>query len=123
LVPNTVRVPLGLVLVSVAGYFSWAGLRTVYGGPGEPQVIREGVYAWVRHPIYLGEALLGLGFLAFGHSLAALAVWIGWIVFLDHIARYEEGLLLARFGDDYARYMRQVPRWLPWPWPREALEP
>jgi hypothetical protein len=34
-------------------------------------------------------------------------------IFYSCIIAYEEDLLLGRFGDDYARYMTAIPRWLP----------
>jgi protein-S-isoprenylcysteine O-methyltransferase Ste14 len=47
-------------------------------------------------------------------SLAAMLVLVFGIVFLYYISRYEERLLLERFGDEYAQYMREVPMWIPW---------
>jgi protein-S-isoprenylcysteine O-methyltransferase Ste14 len=35
------------------------------------------------------------------------------IAFWYSISRYEERLLLERFGDDYASYMCDVPLWFP----------
>jgi protein-S-isoprenylcysteine O-methyltransferase Ste14 len=38
----------------------------------------------------------------------------GQIVFaLTYLSRYEERLLLKRFGDDYSSYMRDVGMWVP----------
>jgi protein-S-isoprenylcysteine O-methyltransferase Ste14 len=56
--------------------------------------------------------------LFFRTSLAAALVWIIAIVFLHYISRYEEKLLLARFGDDYKQYMKDVPMYFPrlWKW-------
>jgi protein-S-isoprenylcysteine O-methyltransferase Ste14 len=67
----------------------------------------------VRHPVYLAEILLYLGLLVGNMSLAALGVWIGAVIFLHRISRYEENLLLARFGEEYRQYMTRVPMWLP----------
>jgi protein-S-isoprenylcysteine O-methyltransferase Ste14 len=79
----------------------------------EPTVITKSVFGVIRHPIYLAEILAYLGLLLMSLSLAAAAVWVGAIAFLHAISRYEEKLLLARFGDAYAAYMREVPMWLP----------
>jgi protein-S-isoprenylcysteine O-methyltransferase Ste14 len=49
-------------------------------------------------------------------SLAAAVVWAMAILFLHLMSRYEETLLLARFGEAYAAYMREVPMWIPRPW-------
>lgn len=68
----------------------------------------EGVYRWVRHPIYLGTLLLlagtpdmNLGRFTF---VAATAVYVVVAV------RWEERSLREHFGDAYVRYQRQV-RW------------
>ncbi len=109
-----VRLPLGIVVLIIAGYLAWAGLTTVFGEVREkPRVIRKSVFGVVRHPIYIGEILLYLGLLLLNTSLAGLAVWIIVIAFLHYISRYEERILLARFGDEYKHYMRDVPMYLP----------
>ncbi|MDD5723380.1 MAG: isoprenylcysteine carboxylmethyltransferase family protein [Syntrophales bacterium] len=78
-----------------------------------PGVIRKGVFNVVRHPIYLSEILLYLGCLMLSLSLAATGVFFAAVVFLHYISRHEEKLLLARFGEEYEKYMRDVPMWIP----------
>ena len=113
-VPLGVRVPLGVASLVVSGYLVWAGLAIVFGERREtPVVIRKGVFNVVRHPIYLSEILLYLGCLMLSLSLAAAAVLLLAIAFLHYISRHEERLLLARFGEEYERYMRDVPMWIP----------
>jgi protein-S-isoprenylcysteine O-methyltransferase Ste14 len=51
-------------------------------------------------------------------SLAAAAVGVVAIGFLHCISRYEERLLLERFGEEYEQYMREVPMWNPRFWKR-----
>jgi protein-S-isoprenylcysteine O-methyltransferase Ste14 len=112
--PLGIRIPLGIVLLALSGYLAWEGLAAVFGEEREePAVIRKGVFSVVRHPIYLGEILAYLGFLMLSLSLAAAVVWAIAIAFLHYISRYEEVLLLARFGDAYEQYMREVPMWIP----------
>ncbi|MGD2147667.1 MAG: isoprenylcysteine carboxylmethyltransferase family protein [Anaerolineae bacterium] len=114
LVPLGIRIPLGGVLLALAGYLASKGLSIVFGEVREePTVITKSVFGVIRHPIYLAEILAYLGLLLMSLSLAAAAVWVGAIAFLHAISRYEEKLLLARFGDAYAAYMREVPMWLP----------
>jgi len=76
-------------------------------------VIRKSVFNVVRHPVYLSEILLYLVLLTLSISLAAGAVWIVAIGFLHYISRYEEKLLLSRFGEEYELYMQEVPMWIP----------
>ena len=112
--PLAIRIPLGVALLVLAGYLASAGLSTVFGERREqPAVITKGVFGVVRHPVYLSEILLYLGLLSFSVSLAAACVWAIGILFLHAISRYEERLLLARFGAEYERYQQQVPMWIP----------
>jgi protein-S-isoprenylcysteine O-methyltransferase Ste14 len=116
-VPFIARLPLAAFLLIISGYLAKRGLAIVFGEKLEkPAVIRKSVFGLVRHPIYLGEILFFLGFLILSLSLAAMVVWAVAVAFLHFIAKYEEKLLLARFGPDYERYLREVPRWVPRFW-------
>ena len=77
-------------------------------------VARHGVYAWVRHPGYLGLILAFFGLaLAFG-SIPALIVALALTFHHYHLAIKEEKEMLKKFSDIYAEYMRKVPdRFLP----------
>jgi protein-S-isoprenylcysteine O-methyltransferase Ste14 len=113
-VPLWVRIPCGLAVLVAAGYLAKRGMAIVFGEDHEtPCVIRNGVFRVVRHPVYLGEMLLYAGFLLMSFSLSAAVIAVVAALFLHYISRYEEQLLLARFGDDYAQYMKDVPMWIP----------
>jgi protein-S-isoprenylcysteine O-methyltransferase Ste14 len=77
-------------------------------------LVASGPFAYVRNPLYLGNILLWAGF-----SIAARLIWLAPIVVallaLEYhaIVRWEEQLLTARIGEPYVRYVRNVPRWLP----------
>ena len=114
LIPLALRIPVGIVILGVSAYLVRKGLSIVFGKVREtPAVIREGVFNVVRHPVYLSEILLYLGLLMLSLSLIAAIIWIIAIVFLHFISRYEEKLLLERFGEDYKLYMEEVPMWFP----------
>jgi len=113
-VPEVVRLPIGIILLIVSGYLAGTGLYIVFGKQSQSTgVIRKGVFGLVRHPIYLSEIILYLGLLMINISLAATLIWLIAIFFLHYISRYEERLLLARFGVEYEQYMREVPMWFP----------
>ena len=117
--PLVVRVPLVVSLLALSGYLARTGLSIVFGQEREePGVIRKSVFNVVRHPVYLSEILLYLGFLILSISLAAVVVWVIAIRFLHYISRYEERMLLARFGQEYEEYIREVPMWIPRLWKR-----
>jgi len=113
-VPLAVTIPSGIILLVLSGYFAIRGLKIVFGNVrGETGVIRESVFNIVRHPVYLSEIILYLGLLILNISLAATIVWLITIGFLHYISRYEEKLLLTRFGEEYERYIQEVPMWIP----------
>ena len=113
-IPVGVRLPFGILLLIVSGYMAGTGLSIIFGKQAQSQgVIKKGVFSFVRHPIYLSEIILYLGLLLLNISLAAAFIWIIAIFFLHYISRYEEKLLLVKFGKEYEQYMREVPMWFP----------
>ena len=110
----SVRIPVGIILLALAGFLAGKGLQIVFGEKRRrPSVIQKSVFNVVRHPIYLAEILLFLGLLVLNMSLAALGIWIAAIIFLHYISRYEENLLVERFGEEYKQYMQRVAMWIP----------
>ena len=110
----SVRITVGIILLVLAAYLAGKGLSIVFGEKRhKPSVIQKSVFGVVRHPIYLAEILLYLGLVVLNMSLAALGVWIAAIIFLHYISRYEENLLIERFGEEYKQYIRRVPMWIP----------
>ncbi len=74
-----------------------------------------GAYRFTRNPLYLGNLLLTTGLLLQLDSLWALLIGLGFFFFEYHfIIRAEEAFLSSRFGDPYARFLSEVPRF----WPR-----
>jgi protein-S-isoprenylcysteine O-methyltransferase Ste14 len=80
---------------------------------GKSRLIESGVYSWVRHPMYLGTFLFCLGFSFVIVSLLSLGVLIGFFVFYDKMATYEEKDLVSKLGQEYTLYQKRVPKWLP----------
>ncbi|TXL69190.1 hypothetical protein FHP25_40070 [Vineibacter terrae] len=71
--------------------------------------VTTGPYRRMRHPIYLGLALLATGqALAFGSWPAVMIVLCGIVPTLAWRARAEEQLLERMFGEPYAAYQRQT---------------
>ncbi len=59
-----------------------------------------------------GEHAIGnAGQIVLGCLFAAM--WVIAIGFLHYISRYEERLLLVRFGEEYEQYIQEVPMWIP----------
>jgi protein-S-isoprenylcysteine O-methyltransferase Ste14 len=78
-----------------------------------PRLVDSGVYAWVRHPMYLGILLFCLAFLLISFSLVSLVIWVAFFVFYDRMATYEERSLTEILGEQYTSYQKRVSKWLP----------
>jgi protein-S-isoprenylcysteine O-methyltransferase Ste14 len=77
-----------------------------------------GVYAYVRHPLYLGTLLIAAGFLAMANSALALGALVFLALFffgyyLPYKDRIESARLESLYGDEFRRYSAAVPRLLP----------
>ncbi len=77
------------------------------------ELIVDGPYAFVRHPIYTG-ILVGLAgtALAVGEWRAAVAVVIAGAAFWRKLG-IEEAVMRRQFGETYARYAQRVPALIP----------
>lgn len=76
-------------------------------------VVQTFPYTFTRNPMYLGMALVLLGYctyLANPVSLVGVAAFCGYITRFQIIP--EERLLLGKFGEPYARYKTRVRRWV-----------
>ncbi|HEV8580977.1 MAG TPA: methyltransferase [Thermoanaerobaculia bacterium] len=77
-------------------------------------LVREGVFAHSRNPLYLGNLLGLFGLLLIHNSLPGY--WVGlpfYLLAYGAIVAAEEDYLARRFGEEYLSYRRQVPRFLP----------
>lgn len=86
-----------------------------------PQLVTAGPFAYVRNPLYLGNAITGLGFIIM--ACGAVKPWTAatlWILyFLSYSMVYgtiipvEEEYLKETFSETYIEYFNGVPRIIP----------
>ena len=79
----------------------WAAGHLVKGR----EVTMSGPYRLMRHPLYAGSALIGVGFAVAAASPLVAGVVLGYIAVMTVAAvRLEEATLRADYGEVYARY-------------------
>ncbi|MFN8221804.1 MAG: isoprenylcysteine carboxylmethyltransferase family protein [Gaiellales bacterium] len=76
------------------------------------QLVTDGLYRFVRHPIYTGALLLVVGLALRSGSVATAAAAAATIVFFSAKARVEERHLATRFAG-YNEYAAATPRFFP----------
>ena len=105
-----------LVALRCAFAFAWTGRGTP--APFDPPrgLVVTGLYRYVRNPMYFGMALLLIGeWLLWGSDLHGALIYFG--VFAVSVTLFvifcEERALRSKFGEEYAEYCRNVPRFVP----------
>jgi protein-S-isoprenylcysteine O-methyltransferase Ste14 len=104
-VPGIVRW-LGLGLVAAALVLALAGLWTLRGLENIDHLVTQGVYAKLRHPMYVGFILWIIGWVVSAGAVVSLAlglIFIANILFWRHL---EERALESAYGEDYRSYQQ-----------------
>ena len=109
---GTVLKYLGFALLIAAGLNLGRNLTPLPKPKDDAQLVTNGIFAWMRHPIYTALMLLTFGSsLERGH-LIALILSACLMVLLEFKSRREESWLLEQFPD-YALYRSRVKKFLP----------
>jgi len=130
-VARRIRVPVGFVFAVIYLWLAQPTVGSILAGTAviaaglivralasghvqkNEQLTTSGPYAYTRNPLYLGSAILAIGF-----AVAARSWWIVTGMFLIFAAIYwpvikaEEEFLRAKFSE-YEEYAGRVPRLLP----------
>jgi len=86
------------------------------GAVGATNLITDGPFSYVRNPLYVGNILIYLGC---GIMSNALVPWLQLTAFVWFVVQYhlivsrEEEHLRQTFGEEYQRYLYNVPRFIP----------
>ena len=67
----------------------------------------------VRHPVYLTAAIAGIPFALVINYAGVYILFASALPVFYLITILEERELIARFGEEYRRYQREVPRLIP----------
>jgi protein-S-isoprenylcysteine O-methyltransferase Ste14 len=110
---------LGLTVIAFGEVVRLAGVAVA--GPetrrrsrAVADLVTEGPFAWVRNPLYVGNALTWAG--------VAIISGVSWLLPLATttfaieyglIVRYEEAVLESLFGETYLSYKGRTARWIP----------
>src|SRR3990172_8997276 len=76
-------------------------------------VVSQGLYAWIRHPQYLGLGVAGLGLLLYWPRFIILVLYLTMLFVYYLLARNEEWRMEKKFGDAYRNYKSRISMFLP----------
>lgn len=98
---------LGLAIFFVCAYQVYSAKLFRRG------VVSRGLYAWIRHPQYLGLGIAGLGLLLYWPRFIILILYLTMLFVYYLLARNEEWRMERKFGDSYRNYKAQISMFLP----------
>jgi len=101
---SKVIIGIGILLV----IFGW---KQIHDGKGK--LVTTGLYAYVRHPQYIGFLLITLGMNVMWLTIITFAIWPILAVVYYKLAKTEEKDAEAEFGEKFLEYKQRVPGWIP----------
>ena len=108
---------VGTILI-ISGIFIWfiGAVRSDMDDHIESNKLKtNGIYAWVRNPMYSGWWIAFAGITLMWHNIWMLVLpVINWIIMTITLINSEEKWLLDLYGTEYETYKSKVNRCIPW---------
>lgn len=101
---SNVLIFAGLIIIG----FGWKGVHS-----GNGKLVTNGLYHYVRHPQYSGFILMIVGFFVQWPTFITLIMAPMLFVMYTKLAKKEEQVMIHQFGDEYKKYINEVPRFIP----------
>lgn len=114
-VAGLVCIGAGVVLLGACIWeFARRGRGTL--SPLDPprQLVVQGLYRYVRNPMYLSVTAIVLGEVLLTRSAGLFIYWVIWFAAVNlFVIGVEEPTLRRQFGASYEHYTQSVGRWIP----------
>jgi protein-S-isoprenylcysteine O-methyltransferase Ste14 len=118
--PRGLTRPLGLAVLAgglaLTGWFASTMVRAqtpIDVRQAPTRLVVSGPFRYSRNPAYIGLAAIYTGIALLTRARWSLLLLPGVLATIDRgVIEREERLLRGKFGEDYARYLRRVRRWI-----------
>ena len=116
-IPWTLIFRIAGVALIILGAFIWF-MGALHSGMdeniSENRLKTDGIYAWVRNPMYSGIWITLIGVTLMWHNVLMLTLpVINWLIMTVVLINTEEKWLIKLYGDEYAEYKKHVNRCIP----------
>lgn len=109
------RYPVGILLMLFGFILAMWGVWTlgIHASQGlDGGLVREGPYQFTRNPQYVGDIAIIIGYIFLSNSNMVLIVGILGILWFILAPFAEEPWLRNQLGDEYDKYLTEVPRFI-----------
>jgi protein-S-isoprenylcysteine O-methyltransferase Ste14 len=103
--------PISKVITGIGILLVIFGWKEIYQAKGK--LVTTGLYRYIRHPQYVGFLLITLGMNVQWLTIITLALWPVLVIVYYKLAKTEEKEAEETFGEEYLKYKRAVPGWIP----------
>ena len=104
-----------LIIVGLIVWFNGAMRSGMDKNIKENRLKTDGIYAWVRNPMYSGWWMLITGISLMWHNVFLIPVFfINWDIMTIVLKNTEEKWLRDLYGQEYEDYCKRVNRCIPW---------
>lgn len=118
-------VGIGIILLAIGFIILFSALRVlrvfrafgkeIYETKEKSTLVKTGIYAYTRNPLYLGSTIMFFGWFFVTLFTFLLIVTLMFMILFYFVARWEEKELEERFGKEYQKYKEEVPLFIPYP--------
>ena len=104
-----------LMIIGASVWFTGALRSGMDDNIADNRLKTDGIYAWVRNPMYTGIWFVITGVSLMWHNYWILPViLVDWMILTIVLKNTEEKWLLELYGAEYAEYKKSVNRCIPW---------
>ena len=104
-----------MIVLGIAIWFIGAVCSGMDENITENRLKTDGIYAWVRNPMYAGCWFIIIGVTFLWHDLWVLPmILVDWGILTVVLMKTEEKWLLELYGEEFREYKKRVNRCIPW---------
>ncbi len=107
--PIEIFVFIGYLIFGIGAFF-YIFTTAVFFRKGTDQIIANGIYGIIRHPLFLGVILMYFSHILLSQNWIVLISTIIAIISCYLLILSEEQQNIEKFGEDYKKYMLKTPR-------------
>ena len=104
-----------LIILGIMIWFIGAVKSDMDESITENKLKTDGIYSWVRNPMYSGIWFLIVGVSFMWHDILFVPmIFVDWLIMTIVLIKTEEKWLLDLYGEEYAEFKNKVNRCIPW---------